>query len=1310
MTKSQRMEITDQVPAETEAPSSQFLDERREILNPEAIFERARLAVGVVNNTAADFKIRAKKDLAAGEAPPESGQMVSEVNMLAGKAEQKSKRLCSRVQQILGDKFEDAKNMLRGRDEKKYINKCGRLILSQGPEAITDVVKQLSPRLGSDLVLWLLDYCYNYDDLEKYVVNFSVLDNRVFQRILLDKRLPFSWMFLLKNRQLFSGAPSDSEILLQLARDRDIFSNSEFVGSNGGYIKMFKNLNFELARYLVEKQSNVFSLWGGVMNFDASVFNQELVDLLIQHGLVGFIVSHPKKFDYLSYQQIADLALAHGAMSLLVEEIKRGHYSNLSIDTVWRLVTEGDYRCVFEADNHSSVFEKSITKGTWFMVEAIKRGYADLLVTHWFKYFNCSLQKFVEDVIQAGFGKVAVRVMNVWAHYYNDEFLWPINVQLARNGLIHNKMNSDFLYHEVLTHKDRAVLLSSDQMRLTVDYLLKIGNNNRVRLLEDFCFNRDKLTPELSDIILNLALEHHADDLIKIIYPLGHENRVTHTAAGERKLCLTNTELARLIDASVSNPDNLKGIQEKEKAQSQLDEESEPQIIRDSKRAAFQTRLDHALDNMQVDPNKAWNFLRAFSQNNVLPARYRPRFFELIKQLVAVGSKPETIAEANSLLAKEILNKYKQVVGKNNLQSRFSSDDCREHMKGRIQKLLEQAVNYEEAASQADQEVDILNHYFNDLDTFEGTIFDKYIELYRQSPELTKVFLVELETKMPGLINSGIPTNLRSDPNYLGIVKLVFPAGNYSNYKNNLACGDKLEHLADYKFDHEGYAAQMTGLLGYKLSVVGDGQGGECQQQDDQRLLGDYQARLQKMRDFIASRGPDNEALQRAFEEKLDKIFQERAGEFGMIKNLSLKEKMIAVFLAEALKKSQSKSNYTPDQEILDLVAEYKYAFHENLEDYVQNSASDAARYKDGVSQRYVLWQELSNIYGENLKHVLHHDIFQELEEHGEHAHEISQKFGELVGGKSEAGELKPKQMERFEATFINDRIAEDKKFDALFKQVNNIFGANIKFESGEVQQNFVDELAVALANLKTNFNVNEFKSIVPTLFTIREKYRVNIGAKLEELFSCDINLINGELAKFEEILEEETKETGMNGSEFKIIKKSKKARDVRGYYTKTRETANARMGAYLCIAGDQQMWENKNYFEFVLKDESSGKCVGLTMMLNIEAANGKKYLWFGPNPFESFLAQVSTETCLDFMYKQACQFAENNGFDGVVVPSGDGQILGQCTNRGGNFPDLIKAKRLRDRRGELEIVDFGSKQMLGGGYGYEDGALIWKK
>ena len=211
---------------------------------------------------------------------------------------------------------------------------------------------------------------------------------------------------------------------------------------------------------------------------------------------------------------------------------------------------------------------------------------------------------------------------------------------------------------------------------------------------------------------------------------------------------------------------------------------------------------------------------------------------------------------------------------------------------------------------------------------------------------------------------------------------------------------------------------------------------------------------------------------------------------------------------------------------------------------------------------------------------------------------------------------------------------------------------------------------------------------------------------KIENVLNYDINQVLQEVDKYEEIVDTGKKQKSMSDKQGEIYKKSTKKRKITSFFTKTQETANARMGAYLCIAGDEKMWENKNYFELVMMEEGKDRCVGTVMLVNIEANDGKRYLFFGPNPFEGFLDSVSDSACLDYLYDVVVGFAIENNFDGIVIPSSESKVLGACTNRGGEFPNLINAKRLKDRA----VIVFGGEHHLGGIYSYKDGALIWSK
>lgn len=584
----------------------------------------------------------------------------------------------------------------------------------------------------------------------------------------------------------------------------------------------------------------------------------------------------------------------------------------------------------------------------------------------------------------------------------------------------------------------------------------------------------------------------------------------------------------------------------------------------------------------------------------------------------------------------------------------------------------------------------------------DAEVLKKYADIVEKEGEQNaREYIENLSQTSKGLVSSGVPEEQREVDEYQYLVRYVFPDGNYSNYESNLACGDQMEHVEGYQFNREGYPVILTGLKGY---VVKEGA------TPDDELIKEYTERLGGIREFVSSRGPDNKALQEAFTQKIDKVFDEKGWEeFKGIEELTVEEKMLCLFLGEAVRRGQKGAGSQADAGICDLIIEYKYAFHEDLEAYIQRSADQVKSQKDKAGQDYMLLSELSTIYGENVKHLLRHSILEKLDE-SKNKDRIVSVFSNKIGQEVESADLSSQQWQRVENTFQNTRIPEDKRFDVLYKQIYRIFGSNIKFETKEEETELKERITAVMKPLQGEFSLEKFKSILPELFKTRNLYRSGINGKLQELFTQDINKIFEEIAKYEEDIEQEAKETTMGGKKNKEVKKSSKKRNIRGFFTKNAEGANARMGAYLCIAGDESMWKNKNYFEFILVDEETNKCVGTVMLLNIEAENGKKYLWFGPNPFESFLDVVSSEACYNFMHQTICEFASENGFDGVVVPSKDEQILGQCTNRGGDFPGFIKESRLKDEKGKPRIVPFGKQHKLSSRYGYSEGALVWER
>lgn len=600
---------------------------------------------------------------------------------------------------------------------------------------------------------------------------------------------------------------------------------------------------------------------------------------------------------------------------------------------------------------------------------------------------------------------------------------------------------------------------------------------------------------------------------------------------------------------------------------------------------------------------------------------------------------------------------------------------------------------------------------------FVNSVLERYPENAEIIGENLEKFclevLQEVKTKVAeinGLIVSDATKieEFRNSKWYKIVLAYIYAKGNSSNYEKNLAMGDKTEHLERFKFLKSGYPFKVSGVLGYKLK-----EGVE----EDLEILKIYQQRLSRIRGFVTSRGPNNQELQTDFNTKVGKLFQVEALEkFKEIENLSVKEKLICIILTNLLSGSRNVPEW-----LRDLVIEYKYVYLENLEDYIRASAVDVERQKDGVSQRRALWNELSNIYGENQKHVLQNELFKSLREN-DHYDAIMQVIQEQVGEMNNVS-VSTKEIDRFKNTFDNHNIPEVSYFDetknkqvpskieVVRKQAIAVAKNNLKFDSSEEEVEFVSEFEAIMDDLKSNFRMQYVvETTLPELKKLNLMYRLKLVKQIDTMFAKDINIILAEIAKYQEIVEVEDKETVIGGKKLKKVEKQLKARKIVGHFTKNRESANARMGAHLCFAGETKMWANENYFECVLEDQETRQCVGLINFLNIEAADGKRYLWFGPNPNESLTSKVSSKALYEALKQIAINFAQENNYDGVVIPSSEGAILGGCTNRGGDFPDLIKASRLRTSNGEIKIVKFGSKHMLSESYGYEDGALIWEK
>ena len=290
------------------------------------------------------------------------------------------------------------------------------------------------------------------------------------------------------------------------------------------------------------------------------------------------------------------------------------------------------------------------------------------------------------------------------------------------------------------------------------------------------------------------------------------------------------------------------------------------------------------------------------------------------------------------------------------------------------------------------------------------------------------------------------------------------------------------------------------------------------------------------------------------------------------------------------------------------------------------------------------------------------------------------------LGGKIMA-ELEVVPKEKLTDAIVQKKIARSLK--NRFQQI-----PELKDEAQAIAGEFTVESLSNLGDVLLQKVTAVLKS-KPTLGGVDSK-------RIEVIQNKTYQEIQRELEKYEEVMETDTLKVSLGEQD-----KSAKKRPIRGFFSKNKENAHARMVADVCLAGDPEMLKNPNYFEFVLFDEERKKNIGTVMLLVMEEPDGKKYLLYCPNPSTDIISKVSSAKLYQWLTRQVSAFAEANGFDAVLADT----IHGRGTNRPGKFHEVFNASVLRDTEGAPRKIDLTQDHRLGGSYTYQNNlSFIWER
>lgn len=536
----------------------------------------------------------------------------------------------------------------------------------------------------------------------------------------------------------------------------------------------------------------------------------------------------------------------------------------------------------------------------------------------------------------------------------------------------------------------------------------------------------------------------------------------------------------------------------------------------------------------------------------------------------------------------------------------------------------------------------------------------------------------------------------RSSPNHLTMVKIVYPQSNYSAYEENEKLPDYNEHLKKNKFDENGYRMKMTGALGYERTNP-----------EKPELLESYRQRMQSIREIASN--PEN--VYKNIEQLLNKA---QISSLSKNKNpLEYGADLLQLIMDNENRKQKKLTPAFTDQELADLAIAYH--LRGQVEEFYHGTADQLSESGDQQTKDYIQWDALSRLYVEDGKQTLT-TLCEELKK-DEYGKKILTQLAEKYRSPNIPSETKLKEklqpVMKDLKSILQKAPDVSKHRDIVMKRLDNSI---VSFCQGIIKS-FDDETRAKAINLIKQFVHDRLVPIsgdylenldkplyIQELRKIIDEFSFNPLQSVEKILTPDAATIQQEVGSYKVKMETDTTEEG------KTVRKQATERNIIGYFSKTAEASNARGAARICIAGDTKMWENKNYFEFVMFNEDTKKCEGTVMLLNIEEGN-KKYLLYCPNPSEHLISQVSFENCYKKITKIITDFAKENNYDGIVIGS---PVAGRCSNRTGGFAHSVENARLKDKTGQLIELKLKQSYHLGGGYNYGGEKdllhLIWKK
>lgn len=542
------------------------------------------------------------------------------------------------------------------------------------------------------------------------------------------------------------------------------------------------------------------------------------------------------------------------------------------------------------------------------------------------------------------------------------------------------------------------------------------------------------------------------------------------------------------------------------------------------------------------------------------------------------------------------------------------------------------------------------------------------------------VYLAQLNSvtgKMTGA--EKLTTAERNLPYYEDLIREVYKnnVGHWTDYENNKSCEDKEEDIAHYQYKPR-YTIDLFSQSEIKVKP-----GEALDKTKTDQLVKSVMEVSAELGSKEYEPSEMKKMVERKVDERFDKVLKVGGREKPKLDTLGVEEKLCVIVLD-----AMYGDNKTDDKELKKLLISYEFAYFEDIRDYVQGTNDRVSR---APNKEYALLCELNTFFSDRIKEI-NKRIIQTGFKDPKVAQVVPIYFEQL--SRSEMSRQRQSKVEGMQPAKLG-------LTGAFIKQITKTLeGKSGKKYTTEEVKKLIARYEKATGGLPENASSStkqRTKAVYGQLRSQREKTRqlaefvtgqdldprrIHLGEmNVAELMQAEQNISGGaydpiqfeaytvqralnlfteekdflasELDKFiSETAVEEVKEEGEEGKEAKEKKAPiiRKREVLNAYFAKNKETANARMVGGVCVSGDNPkkvgkdcMWNMKNYFELVLEDPETHRCMGVVLLHAFEEDG--KTLAASFNPSSTYLYKVDEAALFKGLLETLKDFAVENKF-----------------------------------------------------------------